>query len=167
NRAMRAGIPVKVVYGVSIVCAAAGSLGLMHYKFGRTVTIPYPEEGYLPTSPYEHLRENMERGLHTLLLLDIRAEEGRYMTPKEALEILLAMQGASEREMEKGVLGPDTTVCVCSRVGGVEERVAAGHLSFMLGYEAGPPPRCLVIPGKLHFVEEESLALIWKGGGGP
>ncbi|MDG6221395.1 MAG: diphthine synthase, partial [Candidatus Thermoplasmatota archaeon] len=75
TRARDMGIETEMVYGVSIYTAAASALGLMHYKFGRTTTLPYPDDDYLPTSPYEMICENKNRGLHTLVLLDIRAEE--------------------------------------------------------------------------------------------
>ncbi len=167
NRARDMGVETEVVYGVSILSAAPGAFGLMHYKFGRTTTLPYPEGGYLPTSPLEVIYENMKRGLHTLVLLDIRADEGRYMTASEGLRVLL--------EMEKKLAGgpnritPDTVVCAGARIGALPgtdampERAVAGRLKDVISVDLGPPLHVLVVPGKLHFVEEESLRQIWVG----
>ena len=50
-QAAEAGIPVRVFHGISIFSACPTSLGLQHYKFGRTVTLPFLEENYHPKSP--------------------------------------------------------------------------------------------------------------------
>ena len=78
-RAMKENIHTDVINGVSIFTACAAALGLQPYKFGRTVTIPFPEPNFLPSSPYDNILENYSRGLHTLILLDIKQEEDRYM----------------------------------------------------------------------------------------
>ena len=57
-RAVEEGIETELVHGVSIFTAAAAAFGLQPYKFGRAVTIPFPEPGYLPSSPYENILEN-------------------------------------------------------------------------------------------------------------
>jgi len=61
------------------------SLGLQNYKFGRSVTIPFPGIDEPSETPYEVLRENRSRGLHTLVFLDVRVEEGRSMRIHEGL----------------------------------------------------------------------------------
>ena len=88
-QAKEAGIPVRIFHGVSIFTACPSSLGLQPYKFGRTVTLPFYEMNYRPKSPYDNILENKVRGLHTMVLLDIRESEGRYMTAREAIEWLL------------------------------------------------------------------------------
>ena len=80
-QAAEAGIPVRVFHGISIFSACPTSLGLQHYKFGRTVTLPFLEENYHPKSPYDHIKENKDRGLHTMILLDIRADPTRRCSP--------------------------------------------------------------------------------------
>src|SRR5205814_9275751 len=66
-RAASAGIPTRIVHGASILTAAAGVLGLQIYKLGRTTTIPFPSEGFGPTSPLEAILENGRAGLHSLV----------------------------------------------------------------------------------------------------
>ncbi|MCK4718885.1 MAG: diphthine synthase [Thermoplasmata archaeon] len=159
TRAREEGIEVGVCYGVSIYTAVASALGLMHYKFGRTATLPYPEGDYLPTSPYDVIKENHDRGLHTLVLLDIRAEEKRYMSVAEAIGVLEEM----EKKKNGGLVSKDLLLCAGARIGSGEEKVAAGRLEDMKGVDMGPPLHCLVVPGKLHFTEEDALRQI-RGG---
>lgn len=45
-RAEKENIPTKLVHGVSIFTACAAAFGLQPYKFGRAVTIPFPEPGF-------------------------------------------------------------------------------------------------------------------------
>jgi diphthine synthase len=152
-RAERQGIRTRVIHGSSILTAVPGILGLQHYKFGRTTTIPFPQEGYSPTSPYEVVSENLSRGLHTLVLLDIDAESSRYMTANEGLHSLLDM----ERRVGKGIIATETLVCVIARAGADDCLARAGELGELMNENFGPTLHTLVVPGKLHFMEEESL----------
>jgi diphthine synthase len=152
-RAEGEGIKTSIVHGVSIFTACASALGLQPYKFGRTVTLPFPEPGYSPTSPYGNLIENKERGLHSLVLLDIREEEKRYMSSKEALQWLL---DAEERN-GKGLIDDHTLICLTARVGAPDQQLRAGYPMSLLREEMGGPLHTLVLPGKLHFMEARSL----------
>ena len=154
-RAARQGIATCVVHGVSILTAAAGLLGLQAYKFGRTVTIPFQEERFKPTSPYELLSQNRQAGLHTLVLLDLK-EGGNYMKANEAIGYLLE----KEREMKFGAFTEDSVVCVLARVGSEKPLVVAGRARKMEGQDFGGPLHCLVVPGRLHFAEREALIML-------
>lgn len=168
-RAARAGIPTRLVHGASIATAASALLGLAHYKFGRSTTIVFPEGSYFPTSPYDVVRENLERGLHTLCLLDLRAggsetenrpgtavEGPRYMTASEGAALLLRM----EAERKEGALTEATTACVVARAGSPAPIVARGPLAALARADFGAPLHVLVVPGKLHFSEEDALAAL-------
>ncbi len=152
-QAAEEGIPVRVFHGNSIFSACPTSLGLQHYKFGRAVTLPFPEEGYHPKSPYDHILENRRRGLHTLILLDIRADELRYMTAHEAIEWLIS----AEDEWGEGLIDDRTLLCVASKVGSPEERTFAGYPQDLLKADLGEPLHTLVLPGDLHFMEAYAL----------
>lgn len=152
-RAHMAGVPTCVVHGPSVFTSVAGLLGLQHYKFGRTTTLPFSHEGYSPTSPYDVVCENSSRGLHTLVLLDIDADNSRYMTANEGLESLVGM----ERRVGKGIITEDTLVCVVARAGSDDCVVKAGSMSKLSKADFGPPLHSIVVPGKLHFMEEEAL----------
>ncbi len=88
------GIDTRVIHNASIVTAAPGLLGLQQYKFGRTVSIPHPQENYFPTSAYDFILDNHRRGLHTLILLDTNP---RPMTANEAMEILIKIEREKKR----------------------------------------------------------------------
>jgi diphthine synthase len=153
-RAEEQGITTKLIHGVSIFTAAASALGLQPYKFGRTVTLPLPEPGYFPTSPYDNILENKERNLHSLVLLDIKQDENRFMSSMEAVEWLME----AESRVGKGLIHEKTLICAAARVGSASEEVAAGYPNQLLELDMGPPLHCLVIPGKLHFMEAKFLA---------
>ncbi|MDD1755361.1 MAG: diphthine synthase [Methanomassiliicoccales archaeon] len=152
-RAMELGIPTRLVHGVSIFTACASALGLQPYKFGRTITLPFQEEGYSPSSPYENILENLKRGLHSLVLLDIRESEGRYMSAAEGTRWLMD----AEARIGNGLIKDDTLMVGCARVGSSSERLVAGFPSQLSRTDLGMPLHTLVIPGKLHFMEAEAL----------
>jgi diphthine synthase len=158
-RAAAMGIPTRIVHGVSIQSAAAGALGLQAYKFGRTTTVPLPSPGFHPTSPLDPIRENRRAGLHTLVLLDLR-EDGMFLDPKEAIASLLDMAKA----VSAPEFGPDTLVCVLSRVGSPDLRIVSGRAADVKARELGPPLHCIVVPGSLHFLEKDALVAF---GGAP
>jgi len=147
------GIEVEVVHSASILNVAPGMAGLQHYKFGRTTTLAYPEDGYFPTSPMDFIMENMERGLHTLVLLDIQADKGRYMTAPEACELLLKLEG----KRGGGIINSKTDVVAVLRAGMDDDRVIYGPIGELKDMDMGGPPHCLIVPGNLHFAEEEAL----------
>ena len=153
-RAERRGIRTRVVHAASILSAATGLSGLQNYRFGRNVTIPFPEPGFVYETPYEVIRENRGRDLHTLCFLDIRVEEGRFMTVKEGLEALLKV----EEEKKLGVVTPRSLAVGVARVGSDNAVVKADYVERLMEYNFGPPPHTLIIPaGRLHFVEAEAL----------
>jgi len=136
--------------------AVPGLLGLQHYKFGRTASLPFPQEGYSPTSPYEIVAENLERGLHTLALLDIDSERGRFMTAGEGIHLLLDM----ERRVGRGALSGASLMCVVARAGSPDCLVRADAAQELMEEDFGPPLHTLVVPGKLHFMEERALEVL-------
>lgn len=147
------GIPVNVIHGVSIFTACPTSLGLQPYKFGRTVTLPFLDEDYHPRSPYDNILDNKSRGLHSMILLDIKADELRYMTAHQALKWLLE----SEEKWKGGLITDETLICVAARIGAPDEFVSAGYPQDILDTEFGEPLHTLVIPGNLHFMEAYAL----------
>jgi diphthine synthase len=151
-RAAAAKIPTRIVHGVSILTAAAGVLGLQVYKFGRTTTVPFPSADYAPTSPLEAILENRRVGLHSLVLLDLR-EDGTFLSPRDAVESLFSMA----TKLGTADFGPHTLACVLSRVGSPEGRAVAGPIGSLPDRDLGPPMHCLVVPGRLHFLEREAL----------
>jgi diphthine synthase len=153
-RAEKMGIKTRLVHGTSIISAVMGLTGLQNYKFGRSVTIPYMEkEGKTSLTPYLVIMGNKRRGLHTLVFLDVKAEEKMYMTIKEGCETLLFM----ERMKRKGVITSKTLVVGVARAGSENPIVKADYVERLVNYDFGLPPHTLVFPGLLHFMEAEAL----------
>ena len=73
-RCIEQGVTVKVIHNASIV-NAMGCCGLQVYRFGEIVSIPFFTEKWRPYSFYDKIKQNVERGLHTLALLDIKVKE--------------------------------------------------------------------------------------------
>jgi diphthine synthase len=158
--AEKAGIKTKVIHGASIVSAVSGATGLQNYKFGRTVTIPVPDAHPIPESPYDYIKENLSRGLHTLAILDIKAELGIYMRVHEALNYLLLIE-----ERRRGNVITERTLAVgLARVGSDDMKVKADSVKKLMTYNFGDPPHCLIIPGRLHFMEIEALQVLAGAG---
>jgi diphthine synthase len=155
-RAIRQGIPTQIIHSSSIATAVPGILGLQNYKFGRTTTLAYPQKGYFPTSPYTVIRGNKKIGLHTLVLLDIQAENNQYMTANDGLRLLLQM----EKKHRKHLISPRSIACVVARAGAPDMIASAHTMHSLISKDFGPPLHTLVIPGNLHFMEREALELI-------
>ncbi len=153
-RAEKAGIKCFVIHNASVF-SAMGITGLQLYKFGKTTSIPFPEDKWHPETPYEVIKDNMKNGLHTLILLDLRPDEKKFMTVNQAIEYLLSVEEKrKEKVFSKGLF------CVgCARLGSLKPCIKAGNAEDLLKEDFGKPMHCLIVPGKLHFAEEEALEL--------
>jgi diphthine synthase len=151
-RALEMGIDSKIVHAPSIISAAPSVCGLVNYKFGMSVSIPFPEMGYFPESPYLVVRKNRLRGLHTLVFLDIKADASRCMTVNEGLEFLIYFDSKKRKQILK-----DAVLVGVARVGSPEPVVRAGFIDELISFDFGPPPHMLIVTGKLHFKEAEAL----------
>ena len=149
-------IATRVVHAASIETAAPAAVGLQSYKFGRSVTVPFVDGGCLPGSVYDYCKANRSLGLHTLLLLDARAEEGRYMSVSEALKILSRL----EEERGENVFPDDRLMVGMARLGGPDAVVKADRLDRLKSFNFGGPPHTLIAPGRLHFMEVEALKVL-------
>jgi len=147
-RATERGIETRVVHGTTAGAAAASLTGLQNYRFGKATTLPFPyahgADG-VPGSVLDTIADNRERGLHTLVYLDIKAERGEYMTADVAADLLA------------GPL-PDALGVVVARAGSPDPLVTADRVAALAGESFGDPLHLLVLPGDLHHVERDALA---------
>ncbi|ESS08132.1 MAG: diphthine synthase [uncultured archaeon A07HN63] len=153
-RAAERGIDTRVVHGVTAETAASGLTGLQNYRFGKAVTLPFPAvhgAGDVPPSVIESIDANRERGLHTLVYLDIKIDthaemsvDDPFMRASEAAALLAESWG-------------DELGIVVARAGSPEPVVAADRLSALADQSFGEPLHLLVIPGDLHHVEADAL----------
>ena len=149
--AEKRGIKTHIVHGASAVSAVIGACGLHNYKFGKTVTVPFPENA--SETPYNVIAQNKAGGLHTLCLLDLKADDQRFLSVNEAVHALLAI----EEKRHKNVVTTGTLVIGTARVGSVLPVLKADWAGQLLGYDFGGPPQSLIVPGELHFMEAEAL----------
>ena len=145
-RAVKQGIKTKIIHNTSIL-TAIGDTGLSLYKFGKTASIPFHYRNV--KTPIEIYEKNKE--MHTLLLLDLNPKENQYMNYKEGLKYLI---DNSERKINQ-----ETKVIICAALGTEEQIIKYGIINELLEIEINVYPQCIIIPGKLHFMEEEVLEL--------
>lgn len=153
-RAQDRDIDTRIVHGTTAEAAAASLTGLQNYRFGKATTLPFPYAhgaDTVPGSVCDVLDDNRERGLHTLVYLDIKQERGEYMTADVAAELLA--EGYEDC----------LAVAVC-RAGSPEPLIEADQLSTLVDREFGDPLHLLVIPGDLHHIEADALRQL---GGAP
>jgi len=154
--ARKRGIEAYMVPGVSGPQAAVEASGLQFYRFGRPVTLVYPRGGVKPYSSLDVIRSNAERGLHTLVLLDLDLEEKRAMTVPDAVRLLLEL----EEEQEYTITSSSVLVGI-ARAGLPDQKCVAGGPEELLEEDYPPPPHSLVVTApRLHPMEAEALQLL-------
>tara|TARA_B100001996_G_scaffold264323_2_gene206212 strand:- start:498 stop:1268 length:771 start_codon:yes stop_codon:yes gene_type:complete len=149
-------IPCYIEHGISITTIVTGAVGLQSYRFGRQATFAYPYREYLPVSPLEIITSNLERDLHTLVLLDLDPTgmgdgEQQPMSPKVAMDILSQMAEKLDLEVD------NWTIVLCSDMGTKDQAISVGLADEISKVQNGRI-HCLIIPAKLHDVEADALA---------
>jgi diphthine synthase len=139
------GIPSRIIHGSSIISAVCGATGLQSYKFGKSITIP--QDPPFPKSVLDTISDNHERGLHTLILLDVKASEKPQMSISDALAKMMIADPELETRLAVGV----------ARLGARDEKAMAGRIGAIVKKDFGGPPHSIVMVGKLHFMEIEAL----------
>lgn len=141
-RAKENGIDIEVINNASIL-NAIGIVGLELYKFGRTVSIPWDKEA---RSFYDFFIKNKDIGLHTLFLLDLTPLEGKFLQISEAIQRMLDL-GLEENQ-----------ICIgCAALGSEKAVIKTAKAKDLKDIEFKESPQCIIIPGNLHFIEEEAI----------
>jgi diphthine synthase len=167
-RAFELEIEVEIIHNASVM-GAAGSCGLQLYNCGQTVSIPFFEDSWRPTSFYPKIQYNREGGMHTLCLLDIKVKEPdfeamkrgkivylppRYMSVNTAAEQLIE----AEKVEGRNAYNPSETLCVgMARLGQKDQCIIAGTLEELREQDFGAPLHCMMICGEVHDLELEFL----------
>lgn len=126
----KSGVKYKVVYAASVFDAVAET-GLQLYKFGKIGSIPeFEADSFL-----EIVKNNQKIGAHSMLLVDIG------LSFEDALGRLESIKD---------------NVVVCSRMGTERSKIVYGSVGDLEGVRV-KAPFCFIVPGKLHFVEQEIL----------
>jgi diphthine synthase len=147
-------IKTRIIHGASIISAIIGLSGLHNYKFGKTVTIPFPETP--SETPYKVIAQNKKLGLHTLCLLDLKMNENRFLTINKALTLLSEI----EQKRKEGIITPSTIAVGVARAGSNTQTLKADYVKALSEHDFGDPPQSLIFPGELHFMEAEALVVL-------
>ena len=149
TRCADAGVPTKIIHASSIMTAVCGLSGLQNYRFGKSVSVPFPYGKWFPMTPIEVISDNLSRNLHTLVFLDIQKDKERYMKISEAVELL------EEQARRMGTKIP--LFIGIARAGSPEPVVHAGDAESMKNFDFGGPLHILIVPAELHDMEREYL----------
>jgi len=149
--AEKQGIKTRIIHGTSIISAIVSLSGLHNYKFGKTVTVPFPEN--FSETPYNVITQNKTLGLHTLCLLDLKANEKKFLSINQAITMLLEV----EQKINKEVITSNTPTVGIARAGSDNPTLKADFLKDLVKYDFGEPPYSLIFPGVMHFMEIDSL----------
>lgn len=141
QEAKKNGIKYEIIYNASIFDAVAET-GLQIYKFGKIASMPKWAENYEPKSFMEIVKKNIEIESHSLILIDIGLEI------KDAIREL--KESAKEYNLEIG------KIVVCSKLGTEDSKIFYKKTDDLKDLEI-KKPYCMIIPSKLHFMEEEAL----------
>lgn len=147
--------------------SAIGCTGLQLYNFGQTISMVFFTETWKPSSFYDRVKENVQLGLHTLVLLDIKVKEQslenmargrkvfeppRYMTVAQCASQMLEI----EETRQEGIYGPDSLAVGAARVGAEDQKLVVGTLKELSDVEMGKPLHSLVLlGGKTHDLERD------------
>jgi diphthine synthase len=81
------------------------------------------------------------------VLLDLNLPEEKHLTINKAIELLCETEDFDVDELMVGM----------ARLGYDDSIIKADRAKNLLDFDFGEPPHVLILPGKLHFYEEEAL----------
>jgi diphthine synthase len=155
TRAESEKIKTKTIHGASAIMSLIGECGLHYYKMGPPVTLMKEQS---LTTVYYTIYENLLKGNHSILLLEYNSEINFFLEPKEAFSNLLF----AEKEQGRNAIDESTFVIVASRVGSKNQNIIAGKISSLVNIDFGKPPHTIILPGRLHFTEQDALKMFAK-----
>ncbi|MBI3623281.1 diphthine synthase [Candidatus Pacearchaeota archaeon] len=135
------GVKYKVIHNASILDAVAET-GLQLYKFGKTTSMPTWKKSFEPTSFIEVVKDNMKIDAHSLILVDIGLN---LATAIDQLELSAKKEGV---KLDK--------IIVASKLGADRSKIIYNKIENFRDFDI-ERPYCIIIPGKLHFVESNFL----------
>jgi diphthine synthase len=142
-RAEKEKIPVKVIHNASIFDSISET-GLQSYKFGKIASMPSWKDKGKTLSFVDLIKGNMQIDAHSLILVDM----GLYLP--QALDEL--EEALKEKKLAHLL---NKKLLVCSQLG-YKGRIVYGKIDELRKLNL-KLPICFIIPGKMHFLEEEAL----------
>lgn len=137
QEAKKRGIECNIIHAGSILDGVAES-GLQLYKFGKIASIPnFEAESFIKV-----IKDNLKINAHSLILIDIGLEFD------EVINRLQEVLNKNEIKIDKLV--------VCSRLGTKDSKIYYNNINKLREFYI-KKPYCIIIPGKLHFIEKDVL----------
>lgn len=137
QEAKRSRVKCKMIYSGSVLDAVAET-GLQVYKFGKIASMPEFEAD----SFIEVVKDNQKINAHSLILVDIGLHFDKAL---ERLEQVAEKNGVKLKN-----------ILVCQMLGTKHKKIYYRSIKDFKG-DRIKKPYCLIVPGKLHFLEKEVL----------
>lgn len=142
EEAKASGVKYQVIYAGSVLDAVAES-GLQLYKFGKVASMPAWQKSFSPDSFMEIVKENKSIKAHSLILVDIGLKFS------DALDQLETAAKNHDIKLKK--------LLICQRLGTRNAKFLYRGVEELREFSGVKAPYCIIIPGKLHFIESEVL----------
>jgi diphthine methyl ester synthase len=122
-----------------------------------------------PSSFYDRIKENVQAGFHTLILLDIKVKEQsvenmargrRIFDPPRFMTVAQCARQMIETEIERneGVYSPESLAVGAARIGAEDQKLVVGTLQELTEVDLGKPLHSVVLLGrKTHDLERDFL----------
>jgi len=141
QEARKNNINYHIIYNASILDAVAET-GLQLYKFGKIASMPKWQKNFEPDSFMEIIKDNQKINSHSLILIDIDLEL------EDAIKELEISAKKHKVKIDK--------IVVCSVLGTEKRKIIYDEIKNIKDKNVAKP-YCIIIPSKLHFMEEEVL----------
>lgn len=142
SEAKKRNVEIKIISNASVL-DAIGETGLQIYKFGKIASMPKWKDNFNPNSFIDIIKDNQRINAHSLILIDIGLEF------LDAIKQLEEVFNNFKIKFDKIVL--------CQSLGTKNQKIIYGKISELRKMKGIKKPFCLIIPAKMHFVEEEFL----------
>jgi len=142
EEAKRLGVKYRIIYGASVIDAVAIT-GLQIYKFGKIASMPAWKNNFTPDSFMEIIKENNSINAHSLILMDIGLN---FQDGLKQLKISAEKHGIKLNK-----------IILCQRLGEKHEKIHYKTIKEFEEFSGVREPYCIIIPGKMHFLEKQML----------
>ncbi len=144
QEAKNCNVKCNVIHSASVLDSVSET-GLQIYKFGKTASMPKwnKEKNFTPDSFIEVIKENQSIKAHSLILIDIGLE---------FQDALSQLQKSAEKHGIKL-----NKIIVCQALGTKESRISYKTPEELKEFQNVRKPYCMIIHGKLHFMEKQML----------
>jgi len=134
-------IPVQIIHNASVLDAITET-GLQIYKFGKIASMPKWEKSFVPESFIKIIKENQKIDSHTLILIDMGLELKNAINQIEL--------SAKNNKIKLG------KIIICQSLGTKNSKIIYEKINKLKKIKI-KKPFCIIIPSKLHFMEEDVL----------